>query len=137
MGRIFQPSNPTGRQRRDTYVKSYRIAAVILAILLLVPFAGHARELQPANDDMAQATPVTSLPFHSQHDLLLATQELNEPSCGGFGHTVWYSFKPGEDTDVRLDWYGSVVGVFAGTSFQDFETIECGNYGDLIFTAKA
>ena len=61
---------------------------------------------QPANDDCAAATVVTSLPFTETVDTSLATTEVGEPtpSClfSGSGQTIWYAWTNGSSEDVRL-----------------------------------
>ena len=48
----------------------------------------------PSNDDFANATAITSLPYTATQDTTLATRESTEPTCYnkfGYGPSVWYS----------------------------------------------
>ncbi len=67
----------------------------------------------PANDDLAGATVITSLPYADSVDTTLASTEPGEPatSCTfrelTTTSTVWYSFTPSEDTLLLIDTAGS------------------------------
>ncbi len=54
------------------------------------------------NDDIAQATQITSLPFSDTVDLATATEAAGDLDCSGLAdtHTVWYTITP--QTDMRL-----------------------------------
>ena len=65
-------------------------------------------DLEPANDDLADAILITSLPFTDSRSTVGATREPFEPQpCAGIGSTVWYSFTPAIDTQVVADTVGS------------------------------
>ena len=76
--------------------------------------------LPPGNDDFADATPITSLPFADQLDLAAATTQPSEPSpsCVGLQNTAWYSFTPTATQSVSAripETYGAGLGVYTGT----------------------
>jgi hypothetical protein len=62
---------------------------------------------QPANDNFANATTVSSLPFSDSQDLSTATTESGEPLQCGTRQTVWYQFTPSSDVVVRATTTGS------------------------------
>ncbi|MCH8201201.1 MAG: hypothetical protein IIB85_04695, partial [Chloroflexi bacterium] len=80
---------------------------------------------RPANDDLTDATVITSLPFADSVDTLLASTEPGEPgaSCafGGPATTVWFSFTPSQDTLLLVDTTGSdfdaILAVWIDTVF--------------------
>lgn len=78
----------------------------------------------PDNDDRADATVITALPFtDGPLTMKNATTERGEPrpSCsyGGANSTVWYSFTPAQDTVLIADTLGSdfstVLAVWTGS----------------------
>jgi hypothetical protein len=77
----------------------------------------------PGNDDFANPTVVSSLPFSSTLEVRDATTEFHEPSCSYSRpiSTVWYSFSPAQDTLVLVDasdsTNGSLIGVWVPTQF--------------------
>ena len=84
----------------------------------------------PAHDDVADARPITGLPFTESLSTLAATSEPAEPSpCGGIGKTVWYSFTPSADISLAADTLGSdydtVLAAYTGTSPSDLTSIGC------------
>jgi hypothetical protein len=92
--------------------------ALLTAVLLLSGTAGVGA--QPANDDIANATPITSLPFDDTLDTTDATMAPDDPDCFGNGPTVWYVFTPSEDINVLADAqantdYDSTLSVYTGS----------------------
>ena len=79
----------------------------------------------PANDDLTDATVITSLPFADSVDTLLASTEPGErgASCafGGPTTTVWFSFTPSQDTLLLVNTSGSdfdaILAVWTNTVF--------------------
>jgi hypothetical protein len=91
----------------------------LLTAALLLSGAAVARA-QPANDDIANATPITSLPFDDSLDTTEATMAPDDPDCFGNGPTVWYTFTPTEDVSLLVDaqtdtTYDSTLSVYTGT----------------------
>jgi PKD repeat protein len=56
----------------------------------------------PANDELANATEITSLPFADSVDTTDATVTSGEGGCAVSGHSVWYRYTPATDTVVSL-----------------------------------
>src|SRR5258708_12752714 len=57
----------------------------------------------PPNDDFDNATPIAVFPTTNTVDATLATRAPDDPNCGNFGPTVWYSLTPVEDSFVVVD----------------------------------
>jgi hypothetical protein len=100
-------------------------------LLVLLPVAAPARDLVPANDDFGHATPMDILPYHSEHDMLLASAETGEPICAGVGpaRTIWYSFTPLTDIDLRFELYPSAaIAIYTGSSVGALNEVSCDRY---------
>jgi hypothetical protein len=65
--------------------------------------AREARADAPANDDIANATVINSLPFTDALDTSEATTAPGDPSCAGNGPTVWYEFTSPATTNLAID----------------------------------
>jgi hypothetical protein len=79
------------------------LVAVVTAV---VAFAAPATVLAspPSNDNFANATVITSLPFTDTGDLAGTTTEPGEPQfCSTIAQTVWYTFTPTSSVTVRTD----------------------------------
>jgi hypothetical protein len=106
------------------------LVSVALALILAAVPAGTAFG-QPGSDDLADATPVTSLPFTDSVDASEATMQAGEPDfeCAPVHATVWFSLTLGRSTFVTVDTAGSdydtVLTVYQGTGFGDFEPVAC------------
>jgi hypothetical protein len=72
---------------------------------LLVPTSALAAA--PTNDDIANATPVTALPFADSVDTTDATTAQDDPDCVGNGPTAWYVYTPATDQQLLADTLGS------------------------------
>jgi hypothetical protein len=95
----------------------------------------------PANDDFADAEPVTSLPFTgSQPDFSTASTETDEPYLSGchaspFAGSVWYSYTPAQTQFVLTEVYssnsnsGPSLSVHEGTSVADLRQLSCATVG--------
>jgi PKD repeat protein len=88
-----------------------RIATLILAVAGLgLSCPGTALADVPSNDDFANATVISSLPFSDVADITTATTEVGEPT-GGCGlvpkQTVWYTITPASNMAVQIDTTGS------------------------------
>ena len=75
---------------------------LLLAGLAALIFVSVAVAAAPPNDDVAQATSITSLPFADTVSLAEATAAAGDLDCSGLGdaHTVWYRITP--ESDMRL-----------------------------------
>lgn len=70
----------------------YRLISVLLGVVLLAVAAPSAvTAAPPNNDNLANATEVSALPFSDSVDTTEATEESNEGGCGPPTHTVWYA----------------------------------------------
>jgi hypothetical protein len=89
--------------------------AGLLFALLNVP----AALAQPANDDFDTPTVISALPFTDSISTVDATTAGDDPFCNSSEHTVWYSFTPTRDMQIRADTFGSDydtnLGVFTGS----------------------
>ncbi|MCA1839242.1 MAG: hypothetical protein LC723_02765, partial [Actinobacteria bacterium] len=87
---------------------------------------------EPTNDNIADATMITSLPFHDQLDVRNATKESNEPiPCkGSFNKTVWYTYTPTADKIIALDalgGYSTAEMVYTRSSDGSMHPVNCNN----------
>ena len=82
----------------------------LLAAVLLLTIAPEALAV-PGNDDLADASDVTALPFVDDVDPVDATVEPGEPSCSTPAdiNTVWYQFTPSVSGMIRLSAAGLVT----------------------------
>src|SRR5690242_10635527 len=82
-----------------------RLAGILAATgALLLVGAAPALAAVPPNDDISNATVVTSLPFHDVVDLSQATFDpATDIACVGQPQTVWYEFTPSSTEQVAFD----------------------------------
>ncbi len=117
-----------------------RFAALAVAVACLVMIQpGTALAAPPANDDFANATPVSALPFSDSGDLNGTTTEPGEPrGCSStLEQTVWYAFTPTANTVVKADLDGSDLGVVSnvyyqltGSGFDGLQLLGCIGFGN-------
>jgi len=73
----------------------------------------------PPNDDFANATVVTSIPFSLTQDATNATVAPDDPFCSGRTQTVWYAFTPAANIRLEANTFGSnydtTLSVYTGT----------------------
>lgn len=101
-----------------------RLWASVVGVLALAGMA----TAQPANDDCANATAISSLPFVDEVDTSKAT---TDPSgCGGRSHSVWYEVTAGaQDVILVVDasensaYVDAVVAIYDGM---------CGAFGNEV-----
>jgi PKD repeat protein len=98
----------------------------------------------PANDDWANATAVTGLPFSERVDVTAATAEDDEPMdvCGGLNKSIWYAFTPQEDGALSA-WVANtynypILVAYTGNSLSGLAAVawRCG-WGRLTFHVQA
>jgi hypothetical protein len=90
----------------------------------------------PSNDDFANATPISSVPFSDTQSAAAATKEPGEPnpSCAPSppNNSWWYAFTPSTTQSYRVN-LGSgtwnTEAVFTGTSLSDLTQVDCRSYG--------
>jgi hypothetical protein len=86
----------------------------------------------PANDNFANATLITSLPYDLSTDMTAASSEAGEqmPSCGSTTKTIWYAYTPAESGSLSQrtnTWSYTVVGVYTGSSLGTLQEVACRN----------
>src|SRR5262249_50304034 len=85
----------------------------------------------PANDDLADAGSIGTLPFSDTADLTAATTEPAGPSpgsgCFGTSNSVWYSFTPATTGSITssVDQYGDGIAVYTGSSLGGLSRVGC------------
>jgi hypothetical protein len=84
---------------------------------------------QPANDELASAVIIPSVPFTPPAlDTTAATTAADDPFCAGNGHTVWYRFTPTQDQRVEINTFGSdydtTLSVWTGSQ-GNLENVAC------------
>ena len=106
------------------------------------------RQAFASNDDFANATGISALPFSEVTNLLTASAEAGEqtPSCAIFyppvSRTVWYSFTPAVTGSVSARIVNasisSVVAAYTGSSVTSVNEIGCNVFGgNVTFRAQA
>jgi PKD repeat protein len=127
-----------------------RLSSVVSIVALTVGTLvfmqrGVALAAPPANDQFANAAPISTFPFFDSGDLNGTTTESGEPqACNYQQQTVWYVLTPSSRTVVRADLNGSDFGVVFNV-YQQFGSdigglgfINCIGYqGSAEFTAEA
>jgi hypothetical protein len=93
----------------------------------------------PANDDVADASQIGSLPFSDTYDLTSATREPTEPiaPCASASPTVWYAFDSTVDATLTaaVSDFGSNIAVYRGTNFGDLTLVDCAAFRVSTFDA--
>jgi PKD repeat protein len=129
-------SSPTGsrfaRRRNGPTTRKMRVVGLAAAALLLAaPRAAVAAP--PANDNFADATAFTSLPFSDLVDVTETTTELGEQQfCVFLPGTVWYAFTPATSGAVRIQ---ATVGGAGNTGISVYTP--GGGFGSLSFVSCA
>jgi PKD repeat protein len=112
--------------------------ATVLAIVFIVVLP--ARAAPPSNDNFADATLITNLPFSEGIDTVGATTASDDPypSCNYYGTreaTVWYQFTPTNAQFVTASPAGSnyntTLGVYTGSPGSLFE-LACSLYNNPV-----
>jgi PKD repeat protein len=96
----------------------------------------------PVNDDFADATTVSALPFNNSVDSSAATRQAGEPTsaCGsGESGTAWYAFTPTETASIMASVPNNgIVAAYTGSSIGSLNEVGCrGWYGHVTFRATA
>lgn len=113
-----------------------RLFVLLFGAILLLPARPVWAQSAPANDNLAQATAISALPFSDVIDLDGATTEPGEPQvCNFQAQTVWYAFTSSSSVAVTLDLNGSDPGVVAnvyqsfGGGFNGLSFLGCMGFG--------
>jgi hypothetical protein len=116
--------------------------AVALAAMMSIVVGGTAAHANPLNDDFANATVISSIPFVQTTDTSGAGNEPGEPDahvCASVGASIWYSFVAPDNQKLtattKASRISAVVGVFTGSALDDLQNIGCGD--DVAFTPVA
>jgi hypothetical protein len=125
------------RSQRKRYVHRTVLLSLTAALVVGQPMAALAA---PDNDDRANATQVTAIPFNDVVDVSDATVEDDEPGTGCLtyyddefdetyevpvGHTVWYEVALRNRTQVLVDTEGSGFDTVAVVYDSDLNEIAC------------
>jgi hypothetical protein len=124
-------------------MKPWKIAVALLAVLAIAAVAlpGVAQAAPPVNDNFANATVVSSLPFSDSVDTGEATTELNEPQfCNYMPQTVWYAVTPAADGLLSVDpagstfTYGAQINLYRadGPDITNLTFLTCQYYGNQV-----
>lgn len=133
-------ANPS-RPRRPRGLLPALVALVVATIWMGVP--SPATAVAPPNDDVADATVISSLPFDDAISTVEATESADdpEPSCvfAAGPPTVWYEFTPDTPMAVHIDTNGSnfdtVLAVYRGDPGNLTEVGCDGDGGDTVESA--
>lgn len=110
--------------------------AAALLVLAVLPVRAHAETIA-GNDEVAGATPISTLPFNFRQDVTGATASPTDPAQCWNGFTVWYSLTAPVGGVIRVQASGpfrTVPGgaaVFAGTP-EDLVPLGCGQEGAIV-----
>ena len=125
------------RSSRNKLLHRTVLLSLTAALVVGQPMAAFAA---PDNDDRANATPVTAVPFTDVVDVSDATVEDDEPGTGCLtyyddefdetyevpvGHTVWYEVSLSKRTQVLVDTEGSGFDTVAVVYDSDLNEIAC------------
>jgi hypothetical protein len=123
------------RSHRKRYLHRTVLLSLTTALVVGQPMAALAA---PGNDDRANATPVTAIPFNDVVDVSDATVEDDEPGTGCLtyedeegsfevpvGHTVWYEVSLSKRTQVLVDTEGSGFDTVAVVYDSNLDEIAC------------
>jgi hypothetical protein len=99
-------------------MKSGSLCFAFLCLLLPAALTGVRAQPAPANDDLANATPVQDATVTAAGSNVGATQEIAEPGSGNIGgKSVWWRWTAPDDGRVEVDTIGSdfdtLLAVFA------------------------
>ncbi len=125
-----------GNLRLGVVIGLCLVALVALLPGRLPPVAGQTVPgTPPANDNFANATVITALPYSNTLDPTGATTEFGEPlpSCG-FGQptgTIWYAFTPtvSETVTASSFTFATEVNAYTGASLSSLSSLGCGSFG--------
>jgi hypothetical protein len=98
-----------------------RMTLPALVAGLTIMMAGPASAAIPTNDDFANATVITGLPFtDATVNTADATTQATDPTgCAGAAHSVWYTYTSDRDGTMSVDTFGSsfdtVLSAYTGT----------------------
>jgi PKD repeat protein len=102
----------------------------------------HIKEVTaPANDNFADATAFSSVPYSDHPLLTAASMEPAEPTAcvGSSQRTVWYAFTPAETNSYVIDRSNGFepLAVYTGRSLGSLQQVACAGYSTPIFRGEA
>jgi PKD domain len=109
-------------------------ASLILALVFVFGTTMRAQAAPPANDNFADATIISTLPFDDTLDTSDATIEAGEPTsmCGDYypiAESVWYAFTPAADgmysVSIPTAAFRPGLTIFTGSSLTDLTEVHC------------
>lgn len=118
-----------------------RLAGVLLALAAIaIASPSTALAAPPSNDNFADATVISSMPFSDVVDNTEATTEPGEPQpCQFSPQTVWYTITPSADAVLRADMAGSsffdtVLTVYqsSGPGLGGLVGLNCASFGGSV-----
>jgi hypothetical protein len=91
----------------------------------------------PANDNFADATTISTLPYADTADVTGASTEQGEPSnaCSGYQQSgsIWYRFTPSQSGSVSATAnYPNIVAAYSGSSMAALTSLGCRNFGGML-----
>jgi hypothetical protein len=121
-----------------------RLAALVAAALpLALIAAAPAFAAAPTNDEITNATVISTMPFHdSVPDMTQATWNptTDQSNCGGWTESVWYQITPTSTGPIAIDIAGSNNGAFVIDAFTgtpgSLVNVGCSQFG-LMLNATA
>lgn len=85
----------------------FRLIAAVGAMVVLILAGPSVALAQPSNDDFANATAISSLPFSATEDTSQATWDPSDPSGCSSNGSVWFAFTPSSSMEIEADTFGS------------------------------
>ncbi len=123
-----------------------RFASLILALAITIAGVSPAYAA-PSNDNFADATVISGLPFSLTANTTGASFEFNEPNptCNYWGYplkTVWFAYTPSSNTALTVRTSPSsitpILGVYTGSSLDSLTQAGCQYFGnDFTFQPQA
>jgi len=125
-----------------------RTIVTLMTVFMLALSGVSPAYAAPSNDNFADATQISSLPFNVNADTTGATFEVNEPSptCFGSGwalKTAWFKYTPATNaslsTRVNYNNFPTMLGIYTGNSVDGLTQKACAlyYYGNTTFLAEA
>src|SRR5215216_92880 len=115
--------------------KNFTNVTAIITVLIIVLSSAQtafANGAPPPNDNFANATVISSLPFDDTVDNTSATTETGEPGANIqflLFKTVWYSFTPTETQYISVSatssFFTPTVLIYSGTSLDSLTCYNC------------
>lgn len=109
----------------------YRIAVISVLTMMFAIVPAMPALAQPSNDNFAEPTPVSAVPFDDSVPMFDATVEAGEPVevCAPMANTVWYALTLEQAETVLIDTAGSgfdtVLAVWQGTDIGGLDLVKC------------